>query len=233
VTEHGWYAGAYWGPRAASVIGAAERLHGCLAALADVHSMFSDWQDTGMSPRRRPSIGTDVEPLTAWMHHQTRARDADDAGRSGFVVGMWNGDLDRAVGLTLSAGWHVGPHAGNACTLQLPPDPASHLTAEQARSVVQALVESWDPSWATLSSHSWRDQQGWGPGRPVAGWLTWVLDRRAPRPLPAGSLVERVAGGCLLTAGATPDDQARDRAVALAPHLRTVDPRRRPRRRRN
>jgi hypothetical protein len=140
----------------------------------------------------------------------------------GFSVGLWNGDTRRSIGLQITCGAIV-PRVSNVFTLQLPDNGqlCSWLPWPKARRLMEILVSSFEPDWATLTSHEWRPAQGAIPPQHVVGWLTYLTDVPAAALVSAGE-VEQFAEGTLVTAGKACDESLGDRVQRLAASLQEM-----------
>jgi hypothetical protein len=72
---------------------------------------------------------------------------------------------------------------------------------------VRAVVNSWEPSWCTWTSHRLRIAQGVKPGEVVVGWATYLAkaSRLHADRLPECAVTSAVGNGVLITIG---DDSA-------------------------
>ncbi|MBA2443916.1 MAG: immunity 52 family protein [Nocardioidaceae bacterium] len=218
-----FYVGAYWGERRESAGACAQRLQACLGALAELDGALSGWRPKGSRPTAEfPSVGTDLASLESLV---ASGRNRRDVGKGvieelGFGVALWNGDSRRSIGLRMTCGAFAGPRVANVFTLQLPDDDlCSWMPWPKARRLMEIMVTYFDPQWATLSSHEWREAQRSDPGVPVVGWLTYLTDAPAPK-LPSGAAVERLAGGLLISTGEDCDDTLGQRVLRVAEALR-------------
>ncbi len=130
----------------------------------------------------------------------------------GFSVGLWNGDLKAAIGLSVSCGgWVSVPGVMNAFNLDLPtPGEGSGgqlYERDTALAIMRAVVEAWDPDWATLTSYGLAGAVDAGPRKPIVGWITFLADRReVPNRLPVAAREPISGRGRLLVAAERADD---------------------------
>lgn len=206
-----FYVGAYWGPRGEPVDECARRLSELLAGLGGVDSLLASWFRTGGS--RKAALAQGVDASSTGLRELLLAGRArrDDAGRAvmselGFSASIWNGQ-EVQVGVSVRCGLSAaGPGlVSNSLSVQLPAAEGDALALygrDAALAVMRAVVESWQPAWATWTSHRLRRAQGSQPGEVVAGWATYVADRSGVRAdlLPAGVTAEPSGGGVLITA---------------------------------
>lgn len=120
----------------------------------------------------------------------------------GFSVSLWNGKR-WGVGLRVGCG-RYSKWVGNAVVVDLPEPEGAALDLYRpraARAVMAALVEYWEPDWATLVSHALRRLQQAPPRGPVMGWMTYLSHSRNVdvRKLPDGVLAEELRDGTLIT----------------------------------
>jgi len=206
-----FYVGAYWGPRGEPAGECARRLSGLLSELGAVDSLMASWFETGGS--RKAALALSVDESAEGLQELLLAGRArrDDAGRSvmselGYSASIWNGQKIQ-VGISVRCGLSaaVPGLAGNSLLIRLPAAGSDALALygrEPALAIMRAVVTSWQPEWATWTSHRLRKAQGAQPGEVVVGWSTYVADRigvRADR-LPANVTAEPLGIGVLLTA---------------------------------
>jgi hypothetical protein len=137
-------------------------------------------------------------------------RDVDSSPISelGFSTGLWNGDFDRPVGLSNKCGaWSSA--VPNSFVLNLPPalgTTTGLYEPETARGMLEAVVDAWEPKWATWTSHSLREAQGAQIGVPVLGWATYLSSRMGipAEDIPQGVEIEPFRPGVLVTIGESP-----------------------------
>lgn len=62
-----------------------------------------------------------------------------------------------------------------------------------------AVVEAWEPDWATFASHRLREVVDPAPRQPVTGWITYLSPRgRKPVPTHEDAVVEPAGEGVML-----------------------------------
>ncbi|MGI5175326.1 Imm52 family immunity protein [Dactylosporangium sp. CA-152071] len=222
-----FYLGAYWGPRAESVGSCAERLADCIGRLGAAHPVLSAWHRKGrsVSAASAQPIDTGRDALEVLL---SEGRDRTDIGGEvieelGFHAALWN--RGAAVSLrTLCGAVPAAPFVSNSCVLGpfSPSDTAAVLFEPAvARGILMALVEAWDPQWAAFTSNAMRESQHPSPGRPVAGWLTYVAGDKDLHSPPPGVIVEKVAEGTLITAASDPRQVSGPQIAAVAHCLAT------------
>lgn len=178
------YVGAYWGARKESAAEGAERLAACLNSFAHVDTLLGSWRHLGRSKATaRTPVVPDPQALEQLLMEGRNRRDDDRSviEELGFRIGMWNGQKP-AVGLSAGIGLHAASHAlTNSFVLNLPGvvgDGASLYVSDVARRIIEAIVESWDPDWATWCTDSLREAQDAPARTPVVGWMTYLSDSR-------------------------------------------------------
>jgi len=129
----------------------------------------------------------------------------------GCNIGIWNGGEPDSAGLSVHCGGYTAvPGILNNCVIHLPGMSAESEALYEvgvARSLMAAVVECWEPDWATWTSHELREALPFQTGEVIVGWMTYLsssLLRRESR-LPALPNVEEVGDGVLITLG---DDAA-------------------------
>lgn len=207
-----FYLGAYWGPRREDPEQCADRLSRCLVGLASDSELLDAWfpKANRRSKATGAPVSVDSSALAALFRSGQNRRDADGSpiAELGLSVALWNGDFKRAVGLSVKCGaW--SPVVPNSFVLSLPAadDGGSELyQPETARTMMRAVIASWEPEWATWTSHALREVQQPEPGAPVLGWATYLSSGRAVAEvgLPQGVEVEPIGAGVLLTVGRSP-----------------------------
>ncbi len=220
------YLGAYWGARAETLEQCTDRCVSFLKRIGSVDPALGTWYQKGRS--RRDALRKPVEPTPV------RIRDLLLAGRNrrdlgdrpvveelGFRVGMWNGSASPdSVGLSVHCGCYTAVKGlGNALVLNLP-SPEGEVgrrlfTGATAGALVEAVVESWEPTWATWTSHELADTQPTDGG--VVGWMTYLSDpliHRLKVPLD-GYDTKRLGGGLLITLGEHPTAVSADGVLGL------------------
>jgi hypothetical protein len=207
-----FYVGGYWGARREPVGACASRLEGFLRLLAGAHPLLDSWFLKGDSGRsavmRRRELGQELRGLLL----AGQARRDDDRSvmdELGFRVGLWSGD-DAPSGLMVTCGASPRTSAfGNAVVLNLPLAEGAALSLYRgnvAHLVMAAMVSSWEPSWATFTSHRLRKAQNAEPREVVVGWMTYLGSGRtvATACLPRDVTVETMGDGRLITIGDDP-----------------------------
>lgn len=167
---------ARWGPRAESVVDAADRLQRCLVGLSSLSSAFATWfEQKGSMLAKHSEVSLTSESLQRQLE---RGRHRDEPGTPamedlGFHIGLWNGQaLPSSFGLAIG-GW--SPHLWNDFVLRLPRVRADRqpIDPEEGWGLMQVVVDAFDPDWATLVSSAVMDGQDVNDS-PIVGWLTYV-----------------------------------------------------------
>ena len=201
------YVGAYWPARAESAGACAARAVVAFERLAAVDELLRSWSLKGArrAAARLPfdaHVESVLQALTAGRNRRDDDGSVIDA--LGFSLGVWNGDGADPVGLSIRCGISAAiPGLSNAVVLTLPANSArsAGLYSRQGTGrLIGALVEAWEPDWATMTSNSLREAQAVTGGRPVLGYLTYVSAGRGEvRPLPAPFGVEHLAAGSIVS----------------------------------
>jgi hypothetical protein len=228
IMEEPFYLGAYWGARQEPVDVCAQRLADCLVRLEQCDAALAGWSTK--QHRRGDSVqfdGADLDVLRGLLVAGTNHRDADGSSidELGFSVGLWNGDGERPIGLSITCGaWTTTAGVMNSVVLDLPPWSRTRherlFEIDTARCVISAVVESWRPNWATLTSYELADALDAPPRVPSVGWFTFLAEGRPiPDTLPLARR-EDVSGGVLLISADRVEDADVRRISSLADALR-------------
>ncbi len=201
-----FYAAAFWGPRAETAQSCAARLSRFLVSLADADPLLASWYRIAHSRVSCMTQPVRVHPqdLEALLAAGRNWRDDNGSvlPELGYSAWMWNGN-DVEVGLRASCGMY-SQRLANSVVVNLPKAEGAGAVLYRptvARITMAALVECWQPDWATLSSYSLRRAQDPPPGAPVVGWMTYLAAARQVEPvqLPGWVTAEALPGGTLLT----------------------------------
>lgn len=175
-----FYLGAYWGSRRETALQCGERLAACIARLSEIDGALGSWFRRGASKvAAKTPVGSDAASLEQLLAKGVNRRDVDGEvlEELGFSVGLWN-RATPAVGLSGTMGAHPSFQGVlNSVVFDFPPPEADALRLYKpivAEAIFDAVVETWEPSWATWTSHALRNAQGAPPREPVLGWLTYV-----------------------------------------------------------
>jgi hypothetical protein len=219
-----FYVGAYWGARAESVGSCAGRLADCVGLLGAAHPALASWHRKGGSGSATSTqpVGNDRDAMEVLL---SEGRDRKDIGGEvieelGFHAALWNRGVSVSL-RTLCGAVPAAPYVSNSCVLgPFGPSDTTAVLFEPAvaRLMLMALVEAWAPQWAAFTSNEMRDGQHSAPGRPVAGWLTYVAGDKG-FPSQPGLIAEKAAHGTLVTATADPQQMSGPRIAAIAKYL--------------
>lgn len=195
-----FYVGAYWGPREESALDCAKRLSNCLARLSAAHPNLATWHPKGASKAASSGDSVSMAPgdLVRLLVRGRNRRDVDGSVMEelGFRASLWNREK-VAVAFSVTCGSYLASGAVmNTFVIQLPTPEADALELFEpgvAQAMTYALVDSWDPEWATWASFSMREAQASG-SEPIIGWLTYLGPRYS-----AGALAEDLPSGASLT----------------------------------
>ncbi len=225
------YVGAYWSARAESVEACAARAVVGFERLASVDELLGSWRLKGARrAAARLPFDTRVESVMQALAAGRNRRDDDGSviDALGFSLGVWNGDGADPVGLSIRCGISATtPALSNSVVVTLPEQStrsAGLYGRPGAGQIVAALVEAWEPDWATVTSNSLREAQAVGGGRPVLGFVTYLSASRGEVPTVSAPFhVERLAAGSLISVDgdfAAVDSAAVSRLAAmLGPNL--------------
>lgn len=171
-----FYLGAYWGARPETPAACAQRLADMLKRLGDINAQLGSWYEKGTSPTPDPELRIDpaANTLTALVEKGSQRAGDRPMPELGYAISAWNG-RDPGISLAVTCGATATTGVSNAVALTLPaPEDAPDLYGRSvALDILAAVVETWEPDWATLTSHPIRRAQGpTGPGI-VYGWATW------------------------------------------------------------
>jgi hypothetical protein len=184
-----YFLSAYWGARKESVERCADHVVQCLSSLRGCDVAFHRWSQPGRSRKQAQeyeipvSIGAIKERL---LHGQNR-RDAGGGviEELGYSFRLWNGGKDcEDVSFSVQCGaYSENPSLWNSCVLNLPSEgPPSErlLRVEALLCLMRAVVDGFDPDWATVMPDSLLQQIRLVPNRPTPGWLFYVSNRLSP-----------------------------------------------------
>ncbi len=151
----GFYAAGFWGPRGEDPEASADRLQGFLQKLASINPLLTHWYfpESRMGDGRNPAPNSASEWTDIVKRKIASLRlgiTEHSASGLGAVIRIWSGDPGNSAGLSLRVG-HISPRIGNAVVLNLPPTLSPiFVDLERSRSVIDAIVSSWDPDRAVM-----------------------------------------------------------------------------------
>lgn len=197
-----FYLGAYWGSRQESSARCGQRLANCVALLSEIDEAFASWfRRAASKAAAKTPVDTDAESLGRLLAQGVNRRDVggDVIEELGFSIGLWN-RARPAVGLSGTVGAYPSFQGVlNSVVLDFPPPEAEALRLYEpsvAQAIFDAVVEAWEPNWATWTTHALRNAQGAAPREPVVGWMTYLetavsedLPRATSRPLLGGTVI--------------------------------------------
>lgn len=200
-----FYLGAYWGSRKESSLRCGQRMAGCIARLSKIDEALGSWFRRGVSKAAaKTPVELDAESLGKLLAQGVNRRDVggDAIEELGFSIGLWN-RARPAVGLSATVGAHPSFQGVlNSFVLDFPPPEAEALRIYEpslAEAIFNAVVEAWEPDWATWTTHALRNAQGAAAREPVAGWMTYL---KAPVPVALPGATSRpLLGGTVITIG--------------------------------
>lgn len=229
-----FYLGAYWGPRREDDAECARRLGRCLEAIATYSPLFADWYDVrdGVTAAAPPPADWVIVPrsddsLAKRLRRGVNRRDTtgEPVHELGFSLRLWNLKEREAGGGNLSV--HCGgcsEHLLNSFLLDLPPrqiEPGVYQPPT-ARGLMEAVIDCWQPDWATWTSRALRRLQrrdDTAPAKPL-GWATYFSARPgSAHDLPPGAALHALGRGWLLTIGDDPADVPADLVLAVRDSL--------------
>lgn len=175
-----FYLGAYWGRRRESSLRCGERLAGCVARLGEIDEALARWfRRASSKAAAKTPVNLDPESLGRLLAQGRNRRDLDKEviEELGFSVGLWN-RAKPVVGLSATVGAHPSfPGVLNSLVLDFPPPESEALRLYEpsvAEAIFDAVIEAWEPAWATWTSHSLRGAQDSEAREPVVGWMTYM-----------------------------------------------------------
>ena len=199
----------YWGNRREEAESCAIRLQTMMSRLADCDVGLSKWCKPGhRPPRTRKPLADDLRTLTKFFDEN---RDYKDCPRTvwpemGFHPVVCNDVNDEAdlCGFLMRVGaFDNDMSAPNHLFFDFPrcrPDTRDSWTAEDARSVLRAIVEPWEARFAVIVGGNYSELVPRGPDNhylwPWAYWITYLAH---PHPAlvqtPAGIQIDRLPDG--------------------------------------
>lgn len=200
-----YYVGAYWGPRREDSQDCVRRLELFLNSLSKCHPLLRNWRKTA-STRQEADTRS---PLTTAEIASSLASDRNrrEVGGAlfeelGYSLRVWTGDGNTMAGLSLTCGAY-SPFAINHLVLNLP-DPSNSpdglYSPSTAECVMDAVVDAWEPDWASLTSNGWRTEYS-VPAHPfVPGWVTYISDAYGRIHAMGAVRVRKVGAGLMLFA---------------------------------
>jgi len=200
-----WLVAAYWGPRAEVLEDAADRLTRCFAALGAASPLLTRWYQqadtTAEANEPLPTSGQELRDVLLAGQQRTDVGGHLMPGL-GYTISGWNGGkttFEASIGVT-------SPRVGNNAIVRFRPDDAAALDASGLTEALAALVNAFDPDWATARArpHA-RAQEGF----PHFGWLTYL---RGPARIDGATLL---ANGHLYAATSTPQDATAEAVLAV------------------
>lgn len=206
-----YYLGAYWGSRQESSLRCGERFAHCVARLSEIDEILGSWFRRGASKAAaKTPVELDAESIGRLLAQGRNRRDVDEEviEELGFSFGMWN-RATPTVGLSGTVGAHPS-FSGvlNHFVLDFPPPDAEArrlYDPNVARSIFDAVVEAWEPEWATWSTPALRGVQGVEAQEPVVGWMTY-LNVKVREDLLDDASLRSLVGGTAITIGKTAGD---------------------------
>lgn len=174
----------------------------CLTELGGIDPVLASWFRRGAS-RAAAKTPVSLSPTNLGALFERGRNRRDFGGEAieelGFRVGMWN-RARPAVGLSVHAGsFSTHPGILNSFVLNVPgPDDGAGALYQpaEAAAIFEAVVQAWEPEWATWTTHEWREAQSPAPRQPVIGWFTYLaapvsvaLPGTVSRPVPGGTII--------------------------------------------
>lgn len=211
------YIGAYWGSRRESALQCGERLADCILRLGEIDKVLGSWFRRGASKAAaKVPVVPDGKSLCQLLAKGVNRRDVDSevVEELGFSVGLWN-RASPTVGLSGTVGAYPSFQGVlNSFVLDFPPPEADALRLYEpsvAEAIFDAIIEIWEPEWATWTAPSLRNIQNAAPREPVIGWLTY-LDTPDVADLPGATTRALLSGTVIKT---QQDVNGVDEAVVL------------------
>jgi hypothetical protein len=175
--EDSFFIGAYWGPRSVPLIEIVTNTIKTLKKLAECDEQFLDWYELGMSRKQalKHKVIQDIESITKLYFKSLREfeTNANSLTDNGFVMGFWTGHREEESSrITFTVGLN-SKRVSNSCVLKLPFEGKAKdrlVTLTKARSIVELLVDIWDPDYAIFTSHNLVNKLS---GITDIGWITY------------------------------------------------------------
>lgn len=190
-----YYAGAYWSCRKDSAEECARRAESFFHLLSRRDSIYAQWFEQADS--RKKALQLPFEP-TYDTFMRFFGRRTYREGKDGFSFSAWTGHKeDGHGGMVMLRCGSAAEFVSNSCLLYLPhsgPAVERVLTVPVLKEVIRALVLAWEPEWAVVTSHEFRDTLS-EDGRvgTFVGWMTYFSHDRGELPsLPEPVRVEPV-----------------------------------------
>ncbi|MEU5535542.1 hypothetical protein [Streptomyces sp. NPDC020362] len=189
---------ARWGDRPESVSGCAGRLALSLTGLAALHPGLREWNGLVGDDGSVPPGSWPLRPEPAELERFVRA---GDEGRWGFRLSVLSPSLD--LPMSVDSGREGMWDIENSAFLWFR-DPAGSVVRDLGPEVIEgppaAVVEAWEPEWATfIGLSAWEAEGGWRRSRPI-GLATYVAGSPAEILAEVPGLAVRDLGrGVLLT----------------------------------
>jgi hypothetical protein len=175
--EDSFFIGAYWGPRSVPLIEIVTNTIKTLKKLGELDEQFLDWYELGM--RRKQALTNkviqDTEGITKLYSKSLGEFEtkSDSLTDNGFVLGLWTGHREEESSrITFTVGLN-SKRVSNCCVLKLPFEGKAKdrlVTLTKARSIVELLVDIWDPDFAIFTSHNLVSKLS---GSVDIGWITY------------------------------------------------------------
>ena len=160
-----YFIGAYWAARPEPLQGAKHKIIETLNILAELDDQFFQWYEKGSS--RKEAIGKKVvldnDIVERLCLKKVKRNELDEGGFSkmGFYFSLWSGHRKDE---TSSISFNVGTQSKwltNSCVISIPligPARERLLLTKNAKKIIEALVEIWNPDYAYLTSHDVSDR---------------------------------------------------------------------------
>ncbi len=174
-----FYVGAYWGSRKETLNEVAEKTTIMLARLSELNSHYSTWYELGMSRKNalEKKVLNNTEYIKKLYQQNIRKGEIDSLGYTthSFSLGLWTGHADyESSSISLSAGGVFNSKGiSNRCVIKIPYEGEMRdclLKFEKAMSLINILIEIWNPDYALFSSHYLADKINGVNG---IGWITY------------------------------------------------------------
>jgi hypothetical protein len=202
----------------------------CLQALAKCDEMFEDIHAVPNSykpPYRiTPDFDTIKDIVEAGCHREDFPpyKVIEKLGfRSSFVSGSRKQDEQWVISSTCGL-YAATDGLLNNVVLKIPKTGTNRerlLQYDKAVCLMKAMIQIWDPDWASFQSHQFRlllSESAKIPGEALVGWMTYVATRcgEAPEDLPVYERIQIDSQGTLLVATPEIVSATRPDQVAIA-----------------
>lgn len=180
--EESWTFRIFWGGRRESAEECCTRLRNTLEGLAGCDSIFSAYLLGKNEPRVEVSDVKSEELLELVESGRNETAPPQMRKELGFSSSLWFEEASGSVvKLRVSCGaYNMGPSGPwNSATLSVRKKVLKRLMKnEKVLSILDVLIEAWEPNWGNLWTREVRKQlPDAPPGGPQVGWVLYLSSR--------------------------------------------------------